>query len=84
MHRRNLKLTGICIAAALLCGCASSAEQDSESKEPPGIKVGEKAPDFKLKDQQGQERALKEFFGEPDKEADATVIALVFYRSADW
>jgi hypothetical protein len=84
MHSRNLKWTGLCVAAALACGSASAAEQESEPKEPPGIKVGERAPDFKLKDQQGEERALKEFIGDPDKDADDAVIALVFYRSADW
>jgi cytochrome oxidase Cu insertion factor (SCO1/SenC/PrrC family) len=82
----NRGLSGLCVAVALTCGCAAAAEQDgeSESKEPPGIAVGKKAPDFVLQDQQGKERSLKEFIGEPEKEADDAVLALVFYRSADW
>ena len=42
-----------------------------------GLKVGEKAPKFTLKDQEGKERSLDEFLGKGR-------VALVFYRSADW
>ena len=42
-----------------------------------GPKVGEKAPAFTLKDQEGKERSLGEFLKEGK-------VALVFYRSADW
>ena len=42
-----------------------------------GLKVGEKAPRFTLKDQEGKERSLDEFLGKGK-------VALVFYRSADW
>jgi cytochrome oxidase Cu insertion factor (SCO1/SenC/PrrC family) len=42
-----------------------------------GVKVGEKAPKFTLKDQQGKERSLDEFLKKGK-------VALVFYRSADW
>ena len=42
-----------------------------------GIDVGEKAPDFKLQDHTGQERALTELHKDG-------AVALVFFRSADW
>jgi cytochrome oxidase Cu insertion factor (SCO1/SenC/PrrC family) len=42
-----------------------------------GLKVGEKAPAFTLKDQAGKERTLDEFVKQGK-------VALVFYRSAAW
>ena len=42
-----------------------------------GLPVGAKAPDFKLKDQNGNEHTLKEFLMKGK-------VALVFYRSAAW
>ena len=42
-----------------------------------GPKVGEKAPSFTLKDQDGKERTLDELVKKGK-------VALVFYRSADW
>ena len=42
-----------------------------------GLKVGEPAPRFTLKDQEGNERSLDEFLKKGK-------VALVFYRSADW
>ena len=47
------------------------------SEEPTGLKVGERAPRFTLKDQEGKVRSLEEFLGKGK-------VALVFYRSADW
>ena len=47
------------------------------AQEQPGLKVGESAPKFTLKDQEGSDRSLNELI---DKEP----VALVFYRSADW
>ncbi len=46
-------------------------------EEQTGLKVGEKAPTFALKDQEGKERTLDEFLKKGK-------VALVFYRSADW
>ncbi|MFO0906885.1 MAG: hypothetical protein U0794_00740 [Isosphaeraceae bacterium] len=43
----------------------------------PALQVGEKAPGFTLRDQEGRERKLGDLL------AKGTV-ALVFYRSADW
>ena len=42
-----------------------------------GLKVGEKAPKFSLKDQEGKERSLDDLLKKGK-------VALVFYRSADW
>jgi cytochrome oxidase Cu insertion factor (SCO1/SenC/PrrC family) len=43
----------------------------------PGLKVGERAAAFQLKDQSGKERSLDEFRAKGK-------VALVFFRSADW
>jgi cytochrome oxidase Cu insertion factor (SCO1/SenC/PrrC family) len=42
-----------------------------------GLKVGEQAPKFTLKDQEGKSRSLDEFLPKGK-------VALVFFRSADW
>ncbi len=46
-------------------------------EEQTGVKVGEKAPKFMLKDQVGKERSLDDLLKNG-------AVALVFYRSADW
>ena len=43
----------------------------------PGVKIGEKAPDFTLKDQSGKEQTLSKLTSEKP-------VAVVFHRSADW
>jgi cytochrome oxidase Cu insertion factor (SCO1/SenC/PrrC family) len=73
----------VATAIVFLCGAAFAADpRDDKDKPAPaegktGLKVGEKAPAFKLKDQAGKERTLEEF-------AKKGKVALVFYRSADW
>jgi len=47
------------------------------AQEVPGVRVGEKAPAFQLKDQNGQTVSL-------EKLLEQGPVALVFYRSADW
>jgi cytochrome oxidase Cu insertion factor (SCO1/SenC/PrrC family) len=70
----------IVLAAALLL-VATTAWSQTKGKPAPeeqtGLKVGEKAPKFTLKDQEGRGRTLDEFLGKGK-------VALVFYRSADW
>lgn len=60
---------------------APSDQQAQASEEPPddspGLSVGEKAPDFELKDQNGQSRSLTEML-------KSGQVAMVYYRSADW
>ena len=60
----------------LLVGSAAASAADPP-EEKTGLKIGEKAPAFKLKDQNGKERELSEFVKQGK-------VALVFYRSASW
>ncbi len=62
--------------AALTAGVAAGQGKPAPEAQT-GLKVGEKAPAFALRDQQGEERTLGEFLGKGK-------VALVFYRSADW
>ena len=67
------------LAAVFAVGLTLTAH--AKAADPPpektGLKVGAKAPAFKLKDQNGQERTLDEFVKKGK-------VALVFYRSASW
>lgn len=65
---------GFVLGLILTVGAAFGADAPEEKT---GIKVGEKAPDFKLKDQTGVEKTLSGLLKEGN-------VALVFYRSADW
>lgn len=58
----------------LLAGAGRAADPPAEKT---GLKVGEKAPAFTLKDQAGNERSLADFVKNGK-------VALVFYRSAGW
>jgi cytochrome oxidase Cu insertion factor (SCO1/SenC/PrrC family) len=62
------------LAAMLVAAPAWAADPPAEKT---GLKVGEKAPAFTLKDQAGKERTLDEF-------VKRGKVALVFYRSAAW
>ncbi len=68
-------------AATVVLLATSTAWSQGKAKPSPeeqtGLKVGEKAPKFTLKDQKGTERSLAEFLKKGK-------VALVFYRSADW
>jgi cytochrome oxidase Cu insertion factor (SCO1/SenC/PrrC family) len=65
-------------AAALGCFLALvGLAADKPPEEKTGLKVGEKAPAFKVKDQFGKERTLEELLRQGK-------VALVFYRSAEW
>ena len=69
------------VALALALLAALNVQVKAQGKPAPeeltGLKVGAKAPSFRLKDQQGKERSLDEFLKKGK-------VALVFYRSADW
>ena len=69
------------LAAAVVLVAVPSAWSQAKGKPAPeeqtGLKVGEPAPTFALKDQEGKERSLDEFLKKGE-------VALVFYRSADW
>lgn len=67
-----------CVAAlGLLAASGLARAADPAPDEKTGIKVGEKAPAFKLKDQTGTERELAALLKDGP-------VALVFYRSASW
>ena len=63
--------------AAVLAIAAAAPGVDPPIEGKTGLKVGEKAPAFKLKDQDGKERTLEEF-------TKKGTVALVFHRSAGW
>lgn len=67
------------IPSALLMLCAPLLVHgvDPAPEAKTGIKIGEKSPEFTLKDQSGKERSLNEFLKKGK-------VALVFHRSAEW
>lgn len=68
------------VAATLAAGSATAqdpAKPKPAPEEQTGLKVGEHAPGFTLKDQSGAERSLDDLLKNGP-------VALVFYRSADW
>jgi hypothetical protein len=58
---------------------ATETPQDTKAAFSPGIAIGETIPPFSMADQTGATRKLADLMGAEDK-----VLALVFYRSADW
>ncbi len=74
-------IRSLTLAAAVVLLAVPAAFSQTKGKAAPeeqsGLAVGEKAPKFTLKDQDGKERSLDEFLGKGK-------VALVFYRSADW
>jgi hypothetical protein len=65
------------IAFGLLIGSSVVLAAGQLPDDKTGLGVGQKAPEFTLKDQRGQDQALSGLL----KEAN---VALVFYRSASW
>jgi cytochrome oxidase Cu insertion factor (SCO1/SenC/PrrC family) len=63
--------------AVVLGAMAATNGSDQPPDAKTGLKVGVKAPIFKLKDQNGKDRELDEFLKKGK-------VALVFYRSASW
>jgi cytochrome oxidase Cu insertion factor (SCO1/SenC/PrrC family) len=74
-------IRSMALAAAVVLLAAPTAFSQGKAKPAPnenaGLKVGEKAPKFTLKDQEGKERSLDDLLKKGK-------VALVFYRSADW
>ncbi len=58
-------------------GPARVQAAEPATPEKTGLAIGQQAPDFKLKDQNGQEHSLAEMLKKGK-------VALVFHRSADW
>jgi hypothetical protein len=67
---------GLTMALAGVLGLAV-ATAGASARDDKGPGIGEKAPSFTLKDQNGKERSLDEF-------TKNGKVALVFYRSAGW
>jgi hypothetical protein len=71
-------ISTVVLTGSLLPGMlATGGRADDTPAEKTGLQVGEKAPAFTLKDQNGTERSL-------DKFLKKGTVALVFYRSASW
>lgn len=68
---RSLAILGFLASGSILAAMQSQGEGKT------GIKVGEKAPSFTLKDFNGTDRSLDDFLKKGP-------VALVFFRSADW
>ena len=74
-------IRSMALAAAFALLAATTGWAQGKGKPAPeeqtGLKVGETAPRFTLKDQEGRERSLDELLTKGK-------VALVFFRSADW
>ena len=73
-----MKHTLIVAMAGLLCLAPFVIAQEPASPEKTGLKVGQKAPAFNLRDQTEKQQTLD------DLAKNADYVALVFYRSANW
>ncbi len=72
-----MRIATVSLAALLLALAPAVADDKQPPDDKTGLKIGAKAPDFKLKDQKGQERTFGEFLKKGK-------VALVFFRSASW
>lgn len=73
-----MKLLRNTLLAAILClGAAQTQTAPLAAAELPGLAIGKPAPDFALKNQDGETVQLSELTKQGQ-------VALVFYRSADW
>src|SRR5258708_2396673 len=75
-HVRMIWLS-LALAAGIVLLAATRAADKDQLDQKTGIKVGEKAPTFALKDQSGKERKVEEFL-------KIGKVAIVFHRSASW
>ena len=76
MNWRHLGLAVIAVAMmAALPSTGLAQSKEKESQEP--IKVGQKAPEFKLAGADGKKHTLAEY-------RKKGIVALLFFRSADW
>lgn len=65
------------VAFGLLVGAGAAFAAERAPEEKTGLKVGERAPEFRLQDQSGAERSLATLLKDGN-------VALVFFRSASW
>jgi cytochrome oxidase Cu insertion factor (SCO1/SenC/PrrC family) len=71
------RLAGLFTACALLAFAATVAAAKPAPPEKTGLAIGQKAPDFTLKDQNGRDVSLAVLLKKGP-------VALVFFRSAEW
>lgn len=76
LRRLSIGAAALLVALSLSAGAFAAGEEALE--EMTGIKVGEKAPDFSLKDINGKEHSLSGLLKQED------TVALVFFRSSNW
>lgn len=74
MRRAGLLLAAVVVAALALAGCGGgkSADGTTSGGQQDGLKVGTKAPDFRLKNQDQETIALSDYLGTKN-------VILVFY-----
>lgn len=91
IRRRVLLLASVCV---LVVGAFAVAQQEKARKkgdrqpgertaqpaaaDKTGLAIGQKAPAFTLRDQNGKERSLSDLLKEDQK------LAVIFHRSASW
>ncbi len=74
----SIRGTLLVVLLGLVLATAGVPAQDEWAPdEMTGVGVGEKAPDFELKDQNGEEVGLSDLLKQG-------TVALVFFRSANW
>ena len=78
MLQKILSLSLALLIATLINPNQTHAAGEVAPDEMTGLKVGEKVPDFKLTDQNGQEISLQDLL-----DIEGTTV-LVFHRSANW
>ena len=76
--RKSMRRLALATALTLVAAPWAFAQEEKAPDDMTGIAVGEKAPDFTLKDQNGDEQALSDLLN------GEKTVALVFYRSANW
>ena len=69
---RKMLLPSILVSAVLLTSAVFAAGQDQSSRPDPTIKVGDTAPDFAMRDQNGKQVKLSDFRGKKS-------VVLAFY-----
>ncbi|MDA0753051.1 MAG: redoxin domain-containing protein [Verrucomicrobia bacterium] len=77
MKPQSIRTTWACLFAGLSLMVSSVFAAEPAAPEKTGLAVGEKAPDWTLKDQHSQNQSLNSLLKKGP-------VALVFYRSADW
>lgn len=77
MHGSMRCALSAALVVLVLATAGVPAQDQRAPDEMTGVGVGEKAPDFELKDQNGQEVALSDLLKQG-------TVALVFFRSANW